>query len=126
MAAISLDLRRRIIDALVDEPSSLKVAQRFRVSGSAVRKLRLKLKRTGQIAPGRAPGKERLVKGRTEETLRRLVARYPDATLIILCELLADKTGIAISETTMWRQLGRMGITLKKSPSTRRSGTARM
>jgi transposase len=125
MRPLSLDLRRRIVEALKKESSSLKVAARFDVSASSVRKLRLKLKRTGEIAAGRAPGKERLVKGRTEARLRQLVARYPDASLVVLSELLADETGVGVSETTMWRQLGRMGLTLKKSRSTHRSGTDR-
>ena len=125
MKAISLDLRRRIIEALEKEPSSLKVAERFKVSGSSVRKLRLKMERTGDFAAGHAPGRERLVRGKAEQKLRRLVEKYPDATLVVLCELLADETKLEVSETTMWRQLKRMGMTLKKSPSTRPSATGR-
>jgi transposase len=125
MKPMSLDLRERIIEALREEPSSLKVARRFKVSASAVRKLRLKLKRTGDLAPRPLPGRERLVQGETEDELRRLVGQYPDATLLVLCELLEDEAGVGVSETTMWRQLGRMGITLKKSPSTLRKETVR-
>jgi len=125
MKAISLDLRRRIIEALKTEPSSLKVAERFKVSGSSVRKLRLKMERTGDFAAGHAPGRERLVQGKNEKKLLRLVAKYPDATLVVMCELLADETKLEISETTMWRQLKRMGMTLKKSPSTRRNAIVR-
>jgi transposase len=125
MAPLSLDLRERIVEALKKEPSSLKVAARFDVSASSVRKLRMKLQRTGEIAAGKAPGRERLVQGRSEKRLQQLIERYPDATLEVLCELLEEKTGVVVSETTMWRQLRRMGMTLKKSPSTRRRETAR-
>lgn len=125
MAALSLDLRHRIMAALEKESSSLKVAARFDVSASSVRKLRLKVQRTGEIAAGKARGRERLVQGRSEKRLRQLIERYPDATLEVLCELLEEKAGVAVSETTMWRQLRRMGLTLKKSPSTRRRETAR-
>lgn len=124
MQPISLDLRRRIIAALKKDPSSLAVAKRFSVSASAVRKLRLRVRRTGELQPRPIPGRERLVKGKVEEKLRRVVARHPDATLVVLCELLADETGTTVSETTMWRQLRRMGMTLKKRPSMRRSETA--
>ena len=109
--------------ALAEEPSSLKVGERFKVSASSVRKLRLKVERTGVVAAGKAPGKERRVQGRHEQKLRKLVERYPDATLPVLCELLLDATGVGVSETTMWRQLRRMGLTLKKSPSARRRET---
>ncbi|MBM4419971.1 MAG: hypothetical protein FJ033_16950 [Chloroflexi bacterium] len=117
MRALSLDLRERILGALKTEPSSLIVAKRFGVSASSVRKLRLKVQRTGEVEAGVAPGRERLVQGADEERLRRLVRQYPDATLNVLCELLADQGAVVVSETTMWRQLGRMGLSLKKRPS---------
>jgi transposase len=117
MRAISVDLRTRILQALEEEPSSLIVAARFKVGASSVRKLRLRMLRTGVIEADSPPGRERLVKGDDEERLRQLVRECPDATLNVLCELLADETGVAVSETTMWRQLERMGITLKKRVS---------
>lgn len=125
MRPISVDLRARILKALEDEPSSLIVAARFGVGASSVRKLRLQMERTGSFEPGAAPGRERLVKGEVEDVLRRLVREYPDATLNVFADLLADETGVAVSETTMWRQFERMGITLKKRPSAPRSRTAR-
>jgi transposase len=66
MKALSLDLRERILEALKTEPSSLIVAKRFRVSPSSVRKLRLKVVRTGEVKAGTAPGRERLVQGQVE------------------------------------------------------------
>lgn len=117
MRPLSLDLRRRILDALNDEGSSRVVAARFKVSASGVRKLRAKVERTGILEPDVAPGRERLVRGKHERQLKKLLTQYPDATLNLLRELLADKTGLAVSETTMWRQLRRMGLTLKKRAS---------
>jgi len=122
---LSLDLRERILAALTTEPSSLIVAKRFGVSASSVRKLRLKVLRTGQVEASTAPGRERLVQGADEERLRELVREHPDATLNVLRELLADEGYAAVSETTMWRQLVRMGLTLKKRPSERSRRTAR-
>lgn len=51
------------------------------------------------------------------------VPQYPDATLNVLRELLADESGVPVSETTMRRQLVRMGLTPKKRPSARTRGT---
>ena len=124
MRAISLDLRERILAALEKEPSSLIVGKRFGVSPSSVRKLRLKVERTGEVKAGTAPGRERLVQGKVERHLRGLVRQHPDATLNVLRELLADEGGVAVSETTMWRQLRRMGLTLKKRPFVPSKGTA--
>lgn len=119
--AVSIDLRLRILQELTKEPSSLLVAAQFGVSASFVRKLRSRMVQTGSFEPGKAPGRERRVKDATEEHLLTIVRRHPDATLNVLREILQDETGVAVSETTMWRQLNRMGITLKKSPSGHRS-----
>ena len=115
MKPLSLDLRERIVNALEHETSSLIVAARFDVSGSVVRKLRLKVERTGSIEPVPIPGRERLIAGADEDHLAELVREHPDATLKVLCELLEAEAGIVVSETTMWRQLKRMDITLKKT-----------
>jgi len=125
MKPLSMDLRRRILRALEDEPSSLIVAARFDVSASAVRKLRLKARRTGCIEPDPLPGRERLVTGEAEDRLREIVGEHPDATLKVLCELLGSEAQVAVSETTMWRQLERMTITLKKRRCAPRNKTAR-
>jgi putative transposase len=126
MAAISLDLRERILEALSEDSSSLRVGRRFSVSASFVRKLRIQVRQTGDPAPGKAPGKERLVKGATERRLRKLAAKRPDASLVELSELLAKATDVSVSETTMWRSLRRLGLTRKKSPSRPRSASGRM
>jgi transposase len=48
-----------------------------------------------------------------EERVARLVRQHPDVTLNVLRELLADEGAVAVSETTMWRPLVRMGLWLK-------------
>lgn len=125
MTAISLDMRERILKALSEDSSSLRIGKRFAVSPSFVRKLRIQMRRTGDPAPGKAPGKERLVRGSVERRLQRLVAKQPDATLVELAKLLAKETQVAVSETTMWRSLRRLGLTRKKSPSRPRSASGR-
>ena len=87
--------------------------------------LRAKMVRTDSFETGAAPGRARLVDADTEQRLLQIVRESPDATLNVLREVLADETGVAVSETTMWRQLNRMGITLKKRPSEPRSKTGR-
>ena len=125
MKALSLELRQKILEELTREPSSLLVGAKLGVSASVVRKLRARMLQTGSFQPGTAPCRERLVKAEIEERLLYIVREFPDATLNVLRELLEDGTGVAVSETTMWRQLNRMGITLKKRPSAPRSRTAR-
>ena len=125
MTAISVDMRRRILEALEEDSSSLRIGRRFAVSPSFVRKLRMQVQRTGDPTPGKAPGKERLVKGATEKRLRKLAEKRPDASLVELSKLLAEATAVSVSETTMWRSLRRLGLTRKKSPSKPRNASDR-
>jgi transposase len=126
MASISLDLRERILKALQEDSSSLRVAARFSVSASFVRKLRIQVRRTGNARAGKAPGKERLVSGPKERKLRELVDKHPDATLVELAKLLERSARLSVSETTMWRSLRRLGLTRKKRASVRANARARM
>lgn len=123
MAAISLDLRKRIVGALAREPSSEKVGARFAVSASFVRKLRIQVRNTGDLHAGTPPGKARLIGQAEEVPLRQLVQATPDATLNELRERYAEKTGLYVSETTMWRALVRMGFTFKKNSFTQSNAT---
>jgi transposase len=109
------DLRRRILEVPESVPSP-EVAERFSVSDSFVRKLRQRVREGGGLAPLPYPGRERLVRDSDEQALAALVDEYPDATLNVLCELFEDAVAITVSESTMCRQLKRMGITLKKRP----------
>jgi|SRR6478609_2369189 len=126
MASISLDLRERILKALEEDSSSLRIAARFSVSASFVRKLRLQVRRTGNPRAGKAPGKDRLVSGAKERRLRELVDKHPDATLVELAKLLERSTRLSVTETTMWRSLRRLGLTRKKRVSVPASAHVRM
>jgi transposase len=113
MRPLGSDLRERILAISLDVASE-KVAERFGVAGSSVRKLRRRFLKNGAIAADPFPGRARAVLGETEERLRELVAEQPDATLIELCDKLEQETGLVVSEATMSRQMQRMGITRKK------------
>lgn len=121
----SLDLRKKVLAALETEPSSNVVAERFNVSGSFVRKLRARVRLTGNPAPLPPPGKVRIVDPDGEELLQQLVSKYPDATLDKLVRLFPRHGGRRVSDTTIWRTLRRMGMSLKKKPSTPPNATAR-
>ncbi|WP_292785511.1 hypothetical protein, partial [Nostoc sp. NMS9] len=49
--------------------------------------------------------------------LTELVASHPDATLIELCELFADKTGNFVGRSAMCRALQKLGLNRKKKQS---------
>ena len=113
MGPFSPDLRERILAVSFDVPS-VKVGERFGVSGSFVRKVRQRFRTTGDAAAMPFPGRARIVDAEAEACLRALVAAEPDATLLELCDKLQNETGLTVSEATMSRQMQRMGITRKK------------
>jgi transposase len=115
MKPYSLDLRERVVNAIETGDSSVrKAAQRFAVSKSCVERW-VKQKRTeGHLVPRKQGGSV----SRVMEYRDSLVAIYeqkPDATLAEYCELLADATGLWVSQSTMCRTLQRLNLPRKKN-----------
>ena len=124
--AYSHDLRLRVLAASDRGMSARQIACTFGVSISYAIKVRQRRDRTGEV---RAL-KPRQVQVRRlaglEETLREQVARKLDATLLELCAWIEREHGVSIGRTALWRELHRLGLTLKKSRSGRRSRTVRI
>ena len=113
MKAYSIDLRQRVVAAYdAREGTQEQVAARFAVSLSWVRKLLRQRRDTGSIDPkphggGHAPAFDTA----TEAKLRQAVRDDSDATL----EELGRLAGVACGASAVYRALGRLGITRKKS-----------
>lgn len=118
--ALSQDLRDRVLAA---EGPSAAVASRFGVSVSYVVKARARLRDKGEAAAGAQRGRMPARLSGHEEALRAEVARRPSVTCDEL-RLWAAGRGVAVGRTTVWNTLARLGLTLKKSRSGRRSRTA--
>jgi putative transposase len=82
MKSYSVDLRSKIVEAhLIQKISIRKVAQIFAVSKSLLPKI-VKQKRTERNVFPKNRGKPRFIQLiSSEETVRSLIAEYPDATL---------------------------------------------
>ncbi len=119
MKPYSLDLRERILRALDEGQSSNRVAVRFSVSGSFVRKLRIRRAQHGHFGWFPPPGRKRMLSERDEERLCLLALKHADSTIPELRELAASELGLTMSVTLVGRLLRRMGMTRKKSPSGR-------
>ena len=119
MAAYSLDLRKRIVEAVARQiGSKRKIAELFGVHESFIYKLLRQKRDRGDIAPlphgGGAHAKL------SEDQLRQLpelVTALPDATLDELREQLKKKARGAVSLSTLCRGLQALGRSRKKSPS---------
>lgn len=119
MKAYSVDLRQKIVTAHLTEKMSIrKVATRFGVSKSLVPKL-VKLQQTeGNLQPKQRGKPQFSHLTNAEPEVKALVAEHPDATLVELCELFAQKTGNWVSQAAMCRYLQKLGLNRKKKPGT--------
>jgi transposase len=117
MKPYSIDLREKIVNAIeTGESSFRKTAQRFSVSKSCVQKLVTQKRTDGHLAPRKQGGS---VSSMTEHTaqLRAIYEEHPDATLAEYCELLADATGLWVSQSTMCRTFQKLNLPRKKNTS---------
>jgi transposase len=96
-------------------------AEAFSVSPAWVRRLKQRRRETGEVAPRTAtPGPKPTLAPHTDR-LREMVGDHPDLT----AGEYRDRLGVAAAAVAVWRMLRRLGLTHKKSPSGRPSGTAR-
>jgi transposase len=124
MEAYSQDLRERVVHACdAGTESRQEIAKRFGVSTSWIRRLLQRRRETGSIAPlpgGRGPQPK--ICGRRLDKLRALVAQHPDATL----DELRRRLRLSCTKSTVYLALVRLGVSYKKSHSTRQSSSGRM
>lgn len=118
-----MDLRIRVA-SLFEEATSCALSERFAVSGSWVRKLRLRHRAGQGLEPREKGHRPRKIDVTGEEQLRHWLSEEPDATIGELCERYERERGVAVPETTMRNTLSRMGMSRKKRRSSRQNETA--
>ena len=120
-APYSMDLRVRVLkDAEAGLPSK-ELAARYHVSRAWVDALKQRQRETGDARPRRQTKfRERVLASQASE-LAAMVAARPDATLAELREALRTSAGLA----TIWRELDRLQLTVKKNPARRRTTASR-
>jgi len=117
----SQDLRDRVLGA--DGLTAREAAERFRVSASYVVKARQRRALTGAVTPRPQKPPQARKLARLHEALRERVAGAQDATLAEHREWLAEAHGVVAGLTTVWKTLGQLGLTRKKSRSGRPSSS---
>jgi transposase len=125
--ALSYDLRKRVVEAVVlGGLSRNQAAARFKVSiASAVRWVK-RFQTTGEISPAPSGGDRR--SGRIEahrDYLLGLIRRTPDLTLLEIKERLIVNCGERFAVSVLWRFFNRHEITVKKKRRMPRSNNAR-
>ena len=119
--AYSQDLRERVLAAVDRGMPVYKAAPVYEVSVSYIYKALARRRETGEITarPQRSHTPPMLL-----DYHRAIAARLnevPDATLAELRAWLLEEHGVTVSQGAMWNTVRRLGLTLKKSRSTRAS-----
>lgn len=113
--AYGQDLRDRVLMA---EGTVHAVAERFAVSDSYVARARGKRRRLGDVSAGAQCNHVPPRLAGLESALAAQVEAAADQTLAQLCGWVQREHGIRVGVTTMWKTLGRLGLSLKKRPCT--------
>ena len=112
-AALSRDLRERIVRAVEGGASARQAALRYEVSPSTAVKLMQRVRATGSVAPG-GRGRRRPVLEPHGDLLRALVDAKPSITLVELQEALTER-GIQVAAlSTIRLMIRRLGLSHKK------------
>ncbi len=115
--AYSNDLRRKLLEAHAGGKGTLReLAERFGVSVAWAWKVSAARTRSGSVE--RAPQSRHGRSSRVDRSqVRALLKAKPDLVLRELREELERTTGVAVSQTQMWRVVRELGLRLKKSHS---------
>jgi transposase len=121
MAPYSMDLRERVARAWDAVGDADEVATTFAVSRAWVHRLIQRRRETGSLAPRKQTKFRARVLAGQEARLAALITAKPDATLTEIRDALPTTAGLS----TLWREIDRLGLTVKKNGTRRRTATAR-
>ena len=121
MAPYSMDLRERVVRAWNASGDAEEVAATVAVSRSWVHRLVQRRRETGSIAPRQQTKFRSRVLAGQEARLAALIAARPDATLAELREALPTTAALS----TLWLEIDRLGLTVKKNRTRRRTTPTR-
>lgn len=123
--AYSIDLRERVVRAVVDEGMSASAAaRRFGVGRSTAIDWIARYRRDGALKPGPI-GRPRGMKVAPYEDFIMAKMKDKDTTLDILQTALWEEYGVYASRTLLHRFIREEGLTYKKNHSRQRTGKTR-
>jgi len=124
MRAYSVDLRRKIVEAVQRGLSKAKAARAFGVGISSVKRYMNMAQQGESLVPKKAPGKERKLDQAATRLLKEDLHRRPTATYQQRAKLLFELLRVQVSEATLCRAIKRLGYTRKKDRWERVNGTS--
>lgn len=111
----SIDLRQRVVAAMVAEGNCRAVAARFGVAPSSVIKWTKRFRETGDVRAGMRGGHRRPQLECEREFIEHRVGQCPHLTVRSLRDELAAR-GVEVSHDTVWRFLRQLDLSHKKKP----------
>jgi transposase len=111
---LSMDLRERVVGAVLTGESCRSVAARFGVAVSSVVKWSQRHRATGSVAPGKMGGHRRRVLEPHRAFIMERLAQMPHLTLHRLKDELVAR-GVKVSHTAVWVFLRCEGLRFKKN-----------
>ena len=114
-APLSLDLRRRILDAVDAGATQTAAAERFAVHPMTANRLVKRRRQTGSLAPAAyRHGPPRQLSDDDDRAIAALVDAACDLTLGEIAARFEAQTGRTVGEQSVRRSLARSGYTRKK------------
>ena len=124
--ALSMDLRRRVVDAIEGGLSTREAARRFAIGIATAGAWHRLWRRTGDVRPGRQGQPKSSKLDPHEEFILTLIEETKDIALAEIAERLADEHGVSACPASIWYFLDKRGLTYKKRRRTPVSSSARM
>ncbi len=118
MSPLSLDLRRRIIEAWKAEKLRvLELANRFAVGTATVKRLIRRFRETGSVEPLPHGGGQRpKIPAEKLPRVQRLLEANPDWSVEEITAAYNRQEGAGVSRSTMVRAVARLGFTRREVP----------
>ena len=114
MRAYSVDLRKKIVDAVRRRRPKAEAARIFGVGISSVKRYTKMAGEEGSPDPKKAPGKKRKLDESGMKLLQQDLRARPTATYEQRAEFLDELLGVKVSKSTICRMIKRLGYTRKK------------
>jgi len=114
MAGYSADLRERVIHSWQQGHTQAWLAQTFEISVSTIKRYIGQYRAVGPVAAKEQGYKQPTIRDEQLGTLVEQLAAHSDATLAQHVTWWAEQCGQQVSQSMMWRAIGRAGWTRKK------------
>jgi transposase len=122
--AYSLDLRERVVAAVLEGQTCRTAATRFGVSVASVVKWSQRYRATGSAAAKRMGGNRPYVLAGERAFVLQRLAEEPDITLRGLTSALGER-GVKVSIYAVWHFLEHEGLSFKKNAARQRARSSR-